>query len=497
MKKSLATITLIIAVKISALAQFIINDVAVGDPNVSYASIEFTSQWEYMVWDEMAGNGTDTTVTWHCGIDSMTGNLIPPDGKGFRAIESTIWGRATPGRDSQGVFYVGMNRSGQLVLVRPTNATTGTVTILPTPVDVTRRAIYATDLPQQPSSVGYVFWIKNSNVPGGPGNTQNTWVELRYISLSNPSVEVVLQHQNRPPAPSTGWAPLDAVFPRCMRGSAKVTSGIRDTNGYLQVVEFDLSQATPTALLVTAATDTVSKTDAFPWTFGNQDILMSGIAGGTGATNIYTRPVNTQFFTPVEVITPMVATLTPPVFSQSNERIPFCGMPYTCFQVNGSDTGFFQTIFGPGEIWLSTILQSPQQQWRLSEDSLTGKNDNEPYVGHSKVWVFYLSTPRDSALLTTVAHLHRCETPLSCLTGVAEQSNSNSTVVYPNPASTEIKINLPSNNNFEIEIFNTLGETVLKTKNKSTIDISQLSTGIYFLKINQANQFYSAKFVRQ
>jgi len=164
------------------------SDVAVGDPNVSYGSTEFSPDWKYLIWGEYATDGTGNLVVWHCEVNPETGDLIPADGKGFRAFESTLWGRASAGRDAQGVNYVGMNRSGQLVLVRPTSATTGTVAILPTPADITRRAIYVSDAPEAPGQIGYVFWIKNENVAGSAGDTRNTWVELRYISLADPCV---------------------------------------------------------------------------------------------------------------------------------------------------------------------------------------------------------------------------------------------------------------------------------------------------------------------
>jgi len=159
--------------------------------------------------------------------------------------------------------------------------------------------------------------------------------------------------------------------------------------------------------------DPASKADAFPWTFGNQDILMSGTSGGAGSIQIYTRPVGTQFFTPVETITPSIATLTPPVFAQSAERTSFGGRAYVSFQVNPSGSGFFDLTFSQtGEIWLTTILQTPQQQWRLSDDSDRAKFENEPYEGRSKVWVFYSSFAKGSNPRRTVIQLRRCDTPL-------------------------------------------------------------------------------------
>lgn len=394
----------------NAIDQFVRRDVRLGDPLVSYGSTEFTPDWNYLVWGEYSTDGSDHIVVWHCQVNRDTGDLIPADGKGFRAFESTGWGRASPGRDAFGVFYVGMNRAGRLVLVRPTSATEGTVEVLPAPVDFTRRGIYATDLPAVPGSTGYVFWIKNASVVGGPGDPRNAWVELRYLSLANPSEEIVLQHQNRPPV-ANAFAPLDIAFPRCLRGSAKVTSGVRDPNGHVQVVEFDLTDPFPTPRSVTI--DAVTKSDAFPWTLGEVDILMSGTEFAVGSINVYTRPVGTQYFQYVETIVPQVDTLEPPVFAQSNERVAMGGLPFTAFQVNRTTENFFDTTFAQtGEIWLSTLLQTPQRQWRLSEDADTAKFEDETFLGHSQVWVFYSAIPRGAELRRTIVQLRRCDTPI-------------------------------------------------------------------------------------
>ncbi len=80
----------------ASFANFIPHSEPVGDPNANYANIEFTADGKYMVWFEMThrqGNG----VVWHCAINPETGDLIPPDGRGFRAFESTVYGRANPG----------------------------------------------------------------------------------------------------------------------------------------------------------------------------------------------------------------------------------------------------------------------------------------------------------------------------------------------------------------------------------------------------------------
>ena len=72
-------------------------------------------------------------------------------------------------------------------------------------------------------------------------------------------------------------------------------------------------------------------------------------------------------------------------------------------------------------------------------------------------------------------------------TGITPVNNLNSYIwISPNPVKTEIKINYSTLSNFDVQIFNTLGEKVLQTKNQNVIDVSKLSPGIYFIKIDNA-----------
>jgi poly(A) polymerase len=85
----------------------------------------------------------------------------------------------------------------------------------------------------------------------------------------------------------------------------------------------------------------------------------------------------------------------------------------------------------------------------------------------------------------------------STTVGINEVKSNNSISVYPNPSTKEINFVLPSQNNFTVEIINTIGITVLKNQNEKTIDISQLTTGIYFIKIYQDYNIFNSKFIKQ
>lgn len=384
--------------------EFVPQSNMVGDPNVNYANVEFTADMQYMVWFELLdqrGNG----VVWHCGVDARTGSLIPADGKGFRAFESTIYGRANPGLDMDGVYYVGMDRNGKMILVRPTSPTSGETFELPTPPDLLRRAIYPTVLPAQRG--GYVFWIRDEIEPGAT-NPKNTWVELQYISLEDSQNVKVIERQSRPSR--RGFAPMDSAFARWMKGKPALTYGFEDENGIVQVRMFDLSQPNPIPQAVT--NDTGDKVDPYSWLYNQQEILLPGI-DAKAITRVYTRQFGDLWFGTVETIIPPASKLKT-ALAQSNEPIVFQGQAYTAYQVNEGGISFWEVTFEkPGEIWLSTLFQTPQQQWLLS-DSATAKAEPEPFVGETKVWVFY-SVVEGSNLLNARWHLYRAETPLSGL----------------------------------------------------------------------------------
>lgn len=74
-----------------------------------------------------------------------------------------------------------------------------------------------------------------------------------------------------------------------------------------------------------------------------------------------------------------------------------------------------------------------------------------------------------------------------------EQGN-NRFLIYPNPARNQISIQTTENINLQgVEIFNISGIKVLDAKNEMPIDISRLSQGSYFVKINYQNKFYTTK----
>ena len=69
---------------------------------------------------------------------------------------------------------------------------------------------------------------------------------------------------------------------------------------------------------------------------------------------------------------------------------------------------------------------------------------------------------------------------------------------YPNPANDILNVELNSNENAVISIVNLIGQTVkvINTNNTfNTIQISDLTSGMYMLKVEQAGKTYTSKVV--
>lgn len=77
--------------------------------------------------------------------------------------------------------------------------------------------------------------------------------------------------------------------------------------------------------------------------------------------------------------------------------------------------------------------------------------------------------------------------------GIKELDKKENTNLYPNPTSNTLNIKTNSKTNSEIEIFNSLGQMVLKQKYSESVDVSKLVPGYYFIRVDNS---YS-KFIKE
>lgn len=76
--------------------------------------------------------------------------------------------------------------------------------------------------------------------------------------------------------------------------------------------------------------------------------------------------------------------------------------------------------------------------------------------------------------------------------------STNSISIYPNPAYNTL--NIKSKNGVkvnQVEIYNAIGQIVLKTSNYENIDISILNVDIYFVKVNVNNEYITSKLIKK
>lgn len=86
----------------------------------------------------------------------------------------------------------------------------------------------------------------------------------------------------------------------------------------------------------------------------------------------------------------------------------------------------------------------------------------------------------------------------NCVTGINETENIKGLTAFPNPSNNLIQVNLPNlNQSYSIEIYSTLGQQLLKTSDKTVIDISNYASGIYILTVKQEDKIWATKIVKQ
>lgn len=82
-------------------------------------------------------------------------------------------------------------------------------------------------------------------------------------------------------------------------------------------------------------------------------------------------------------------------------------------------------------------------------------------------------------------------------TSTSEIHKIMSFTLYPNPSYSELNIALPSSQSpFKVNIYDVNGKLVMKIANQIKIDISSLSSGLYYIQLIQAENDYRTKFIK-
>ena len=99
----------------------------------------------------------------------------------------------------------------------------------------------------------------------------------------------------------------------------------------------------------------------------------------------------------------------------------------------------------------------------------------------------------------TTAYNNLLQTIILNTLGTEVFSTNNYFQIYPNPSSDFLTIQFKNSEKEEIQIYNSIGELVKKAiiSNNHTIDVSELSSGIYFIHLINSNQLLTHKFIKQ
>ena len=372
----------------------------IGDPNSSYASVEFTKDGRYMVWYE-GTNGNFRGQMWHCAVDPVTGALSPPDGKGFKAFPSTAFARANVGYDAKGPFYVGANARGEVYMVRPTGARTGKMTRLAAPAVPQRKGYYPTQ--DDKSKKAYVVWATRNSDSSS----------LQYIDVAQPSkVHTIETQQKRAGQRLTA---MDVGFFRVVNGAPLVTYGSLDKNRRIQIKMKDLSKPGEPAHFIT--TGNHNHIDPYGFLDPKGDLYV--VSGIDAKALMYVYKYNTRtrlLEKKSEFEPPSSSTLQRPAMATSFEPIFHNGHIYGTYQVNDGGSGsrgYINVAFQePGEVWLVDITSPSKPQKKLSGETRLIRTEPEPVTLKERILVFYNAAAPGARIMSATWQLRRSEVPI-------------------------------------------------------------------------------------
>jgi photosystem II stability/assembly factor-like uncharacterized protein len=128
-------------------------------------------------------------------------------------------------------------------------------------------------------------------------------------------------------------------------------------------------------------------------------------------------------------------------------------------------------------------------QWYMNDSLLTGATDTTYTATESGDYYVIVTTNGCSSDTSNL---------VSIVVGISEIDQDNYFSIYPNPARDKIEVSLAEKS--EIEILNLNGQIVYYQntgKKHTSIDISGLATGVYYVRAKTANGIYIQKFVKE
>lgn len=138
--------------------------------------------------------------------------------------------------------------------------------------------------------------------------------------------------------------------------------------------------------------------------------------------------------------------------------------------------------------WKDVVLVMPGDSVKFITKFETFADPTTPYMYHC-----HLLHHEDDGMMGSFLVVDKS------VSGTSDSKWGNQFFIYPNPAFDNININTLDKSSFSASIFNTLGEELNSISDVQNVQfpMKEYQSGIYFIKINQNNQFITKKIIKQ
>lgn len=467
MKNFLLLTFIVIALK--AQAQFTVQDVRIGDTATSYRDFEFWQQGNRFCFQDENDFG-------YVGlVDSLTGDLVTASGKDFlfdttlslisQSFNGPEWGYRQGGAD---VFFTKQVGSNRHVGKASWNGLSYSVSDLSASLFGNRFGPLASKNPKDLQA--NLIYVKSSF----------SGAIFNWSPATNPVIDNAFPNGANS---SSG--------PRFIDGEQALVTN--DTvAGFTQIFKYDLQ----TGGLKQLTFDAGNKIDAFIFSapdFGGSRLLFCTVNDTT--LRLY-KEFSNVFLPQYDIKIP------DPSYRYYFSAEPFVFKNKSYLFLCAATKKFIpgsQNNSMPADVWIVGLEQSKPLFRKVSDNRIALRLDPEVFITPTEAYIYYYEY-KENGNVHPVA-FHKCSAGLGNfpLTGLKqlEQNTLKEISFFPNPATSVLNISFLTSNNFTIEIINTIGETVLQTENQNKIDVSQLSKGIYFLKVSENETIYTQKIIIQ